>query len=198
MQRNTLACVAVACLYSLLASGCVGRLTAPTSADARPLALWGYTHAATASTPHDGPSFSSITYQRLFETLHDVYGEPFLFVVTSAAEWRDYHQKMLEQGGLIVYPPPEPPAGVNWETDAVLIAGMRSAAAAYTVHIDSLARRGSHLLADIDIDWAQRLDPIEYSPTDMVKFATWPGLKGTCAIGDQVIEALQAISLNAQ
>ena len=180
---------------SALACGCVDRLTAPMSVEALWVPSWGHSHAAATNRE---PSYSIIDYQRLLETYHDVYGEPFLFVVTSAAEWREYHEKMLERGGLIVAPPPQPPAGVNWETDAVLIIGMRSSGGAYAVHIDTLGRRGRYVLADVEIHWIQRLDPIEYSPSDMVKFTKWPGLRGSSSIGDrEVVAALQVISLTA-
>ena len=79
-----------------------------------------------------------------------------------------------------------------------MIVGTCFADAARPVEIANLGRRGNSLLSDVRIDWSHKMDPIEYSPTDMVKFKKWQGLKGSYAIGaEQVFTALRAMSLSA-
>ena len=139
-----------------------------------------------------------ITYQRLQETLHDVYAKPILFVVRSDREWRRYQRTLRQEAGLQVLPSPQPPDSVNGKKEAVLLVGMTGEGAALPVHVSTLSRQGSQLKADVTIDWDQQLGFIGYSPTDMVKFRKWYRLKGSCVIGlEKVRQALENMRMTA-
>jgi len=140
-----------------------------------------------------GPD-STTSFKLLLHTLKDVYAQPILVVATSPEEWIAFQTRLLEGNCFIVIPPPQPPDNVDWSREAVLLVGMRDPGGAYEVRIERLARHGRHLATSVEIDWDHRLDPIEYAPTEMVKFDKWPGLKGMILIGaEDVTTALASV-----
>jgi hypothetical protein len=62
-----------------------------------------------------------VNYEVIESGNDGVYLEPMTLVVTSERDWNNSMERLADDGLIFVLPPPEPPAGVDWDNEAVLL-----------------------------------------------------------------------------
>lgn len=62
-----------------------------------------------------------VTFEVVESSNDGVYLEPMTLIATSERDWNNSMERLVDDGLILVLPPPAPPAGVDWDNEAVLL-----------------------------------------------------------------------------
>lgn len=117
------------------------------------------TAAVTALPVHADPNDHAWRMSRPvdFEVLESgndgVYLEPMTLVVTSERDWNNTLERLAQDGLIFVLPPPEPPAGVDWDNEAVLLVTLGRLPELHCyLEVNEVRRISFRALCDVRVD----------------------------------------------